>query len=167
MYNHNKAQQSKNRVHISWDILYAAIGALVPGKSTGAPWKTTPRQDRTLLRMVRQEYFISARALTVWIKNLYERRAGRKTVNNRLLSRGYHAYRLTRNPPLTANHHRLCLEWGAFHSGAKSPPVLPDRYPIGELYKGILRNTLMPFASSISGITTATKTISPHLTIFR
>ena len=24
MYNHNKAQQSKNRVHISWDILYKA-----------------------------------------------------------------------------------------------------------------------------------------------
>ena len=22
MYNHNKAQQCKNRVHISWDILY-------------------------------------------------------------------------------------------------------------------------------------------------
>ena len=26
MYNHNKAQQSKNRVHISWDILYASLG---------------------------------------------------------------------------------------------------------------------------------------------
>ena len=25
MYNHNKAQQSKNRVHISWDILYNAL----------------------------------------------------------------------------------------------------------------------------------------------
>ena len=25
MYNHNKAQQSKNRVHISWDILYVFI----------------------------------------------------------------------------------------------------------------------------------------------
>ena len=25
MYNHNKAQQSKNRVHIYWDILYAII----------------------------------------------------------------------------------------------------------------------------------------------
>ena len=25
MYNHNKAQQSKNRVHISWDILYHAL----------------------------------------------------------------------------------------------------------------------------------------------
>ena len=24
MYNYNKAQQSKNRVHISWDILYFA-----------------------------------------------------------------------------------------------------------------------------------------------
>ena len=26
MYNHNKAQQSKNRVHISWDILYECPG---------------------------------------------------------------------------------------------------------------------------------------------
>ena len=25
MYNHNKAQQSKNRVHISWDILYMHV----------------------------------------------------------------------------------------------------------------------------------------------
>ena len=25
MYNHNRAQQSKNRVHISWDILYVLI----------------------------------------------------------------------------------------------------------------------------------------------
>ena len=25
MYNHNKAQQSKNRVHISWDILYTEV----------------------------------------------------------------------------------------------------------------------------------------------
>ena len=25
MYNHNKAQQSENRVHISWDILYLSV----------------------------------------------------------------------------------------------------------------------------------------------
>ena len=25
MYNYNKAQQSKNRVHISWDILYVPL----------------------------------------------------------------------------------------------------------------------------------------------
>ena len=29
MYNHNKAQQSKNRVHISWDILYHIAGPRV------------------------------------------------------------------------------------------------------------------------------------------
>ena len=29
MYNHNKAQQSKNRVHISWDILYTGQHALL------------------------------------------------------------------------------------------------------------------------------------------
>ena len=28
MYNHNKAQQSKNRVHISWDILYTCVNKL-------------------------------------------------------------------------------------------------------------------------------------------
>ena len=36
--------------------------------------------------------------------------------------------------------------WGAFHSGAKSLLVLPDRYLTGELPQGILRNTLVPFA---------------------
>ena len=35
--------------------------------------------------------------------------------------------------------------WGAFHSVAKSPLLLPDRYLIGELYRGILPNTLVPF----------------------
>ena len=29
MYNHNKAQQSKNRVHISWDILYMRAHILI------------------------------------------------------------------------------------------------------------------------------------------
>ena len=31
MYYHNKAQQSKNRVHISWDILYMLFYALAHG----------------------------------------------------------------------------------------------------------------------------------------
>ena len=36
--------------------------------------------------------------------------------------------------------------WGAFHNGAKSPLVLPNRYLTCELYRGILRNALVPFA---------------------
>ena len=90
---------------------HAATGSLVPGKSSGAPRKTTPRQDCALLRMIRQDRFLSARALTARMRNLYGMRAGRTTVNNRLLSRGYRAYRPTTKPLLTANHRRLRLEW--------------------------------------------------------
>ena len=77
---------------------HAATPTLVPGRFPGAPWNTTSRQDCALLRMVWQDRFISARALMAWI-------------NNWLLSRSHHAYRLTRKPLLTANHHRFCLEW--------------------------------------------------------
>ena len=137
---------------------------------------------------------------------------GRTMVNNRLLSRGYRAYRPTTKPLLTANHRRLRLEWaqrwwnlsvahwqhvifgdesrfqlypvdgrlrvrrlpgerfrpgcqahrvqagggsvhvwGAFHNSAKSPLVLPDGYLTGVLYRGILQNTLVPFASHYFG----------------
>ena len=135
-----------------------------------------------------------------------------QTVNNRLLSRGYWAYKPTMKPLLTANHRRLRLEWaqrwrnltvahwqhvifcdesrfqlypvdgrlrvrrlpgerfrpgcqahrvqaaggsvhvwGAFHNSAKSPLVLPDRYLTGVLYRGILQNTLVPFARHYFG----------------
>ena len=178
----------------------------------GLPRKTTPRQDRALLRMVRQDRFLSARALTARMRNLYGMRAGRTTVNNRLLSRGYRAYRPTTKPLLTANHRRLRLElaqrwrnltvahwqhvifgdesrfqlylvdgrlrvrrlpgerfrpgcqahrvqagggsvhvWGAFHNSAKSPLVLPDGYLTGVLYRGILQNTIVPFARHYFG----------------
>ena len=192
---------------------HAATGSLVPGKSSGAPQKTTPRQDRALLRMVRQDRFLSTRALTARMRNLYRMRAGRKTVNNRLLSHDYRAYRPTTKPLLTANHHRLRLAWaqrwwnltvahwqhvifgdesifqlypvdgrlrvrrltgerfrpgcqahrvqagggsvhvwGAFHNSAKSPPVvLPGGYLTGVLYRGILQNTLVPFARHYFG----------------
>ena len=162
--------------------------------------------------MVRQDRFLSARALTAWMTNLYGMRAGRTTVNNRLLSRGYRAYRPTTKPLLTANHRRLRLEWaqrwrnltvahwqhvifgdesrfqlypvdgrlrvrclpgerfrpgcqahrvqagggsvhvwGAFHNNVKSPFVLPDGYLTGVLYRGILQNTLVPFARHYFG----------------
>ena len=101
----------------------AATGSLAPGKSSGAPRKTKPRQDPALLRMVRQDRFLSARALTAWMRNLYGMRAGRTTVNNRLLSRGYRAYRPTTKPLLTANHRRLRLEWCAQVAEPDSGPL--------------------------------------------
>ena len=178
----------------------------------GAPRKTTLLQDRALLRMVRQDCFLSARALTAQMRNLYGMRAGRTTVSNQLLSHGYWTYRPTTKPLLTANHCRLCLDWaqrwrnltvahwqhvifgdeswfqlylvdgrlrvrrlpgerfqpgwqahrvqagggsvhvwGAFHNSAKSPLVLPDGYFTGVLYRGILQNTLVPFAKHYFG----------------
>ena len=149
-----------------------------------------------------------------WVLGPWRRgmRAGRTTVNNRLLSRGYRAYRPTTKPLLTANHRCLRLEWaqrwrnltvahwqhvifgdesrfqlypvdgrlrvrrlpgerfrpgcqahrvqaggglvhvwGAFHNSAKSPLVLPDGYLTGVLYRGILQNTLVPFARHYFG----------------
>ena len=35
VYNHNKAQQSKNRVHISWDILHASVKYASIGSGNG------------------------------------------------------------------------------------------------------------------------------------
>ena len=95
--------------HILWK--HAATGILVTGKSKETPWKTTPRQDHALLRMVRQDPFISARVLTAWMRNLYGMRASWTTINNRLLSCDNHAYKPTRKPLLTANHCCLRLEW--------------------------------------------------------
>ena len=76
----------------------------------GSPKDNTSAR-RALLRMVRQDRFLSARALTARMRNLYGMRAGRTTINNRLLSRSYRAYRPTTKPLLTANHRRLRLEW--------------------------------------------------------
>ena len=55
--------------------------------------------------------------------------------------------------------------WRAFHSGAKSPFVLHNRYLTDELYRAILWNTLESFARRHLGITTATKTMTPHLIV--
>ena len=82
---------------------HAATGSLVPGKSSGAPQKTTPRQDRALLRMVRQDRFLSAGALTARMRNLYGMRAGRTFVNNRLLAE-------PDSGPLAACHLRWWVE---------------------------------------------------------
>ena len=40
MYNHNKAQQSKNRVHISWSILYLNLWQSICHSKYLAPQQT-------------------------------------------------------------------------------------------------------------------------------
>ena len=45
MYNHNKAQQSKNRVHISWDILYSRAFSMIHS----IPIQVKKKEDDPLL----------------------------------------------------------------------------------------------------------------------
>ena len=47
MYNHNKAQQSKNRVHISWDILY--VRWMIDLFGGGLRWNRMARVDTTVI----------------------------------------------------------------------------------------------------------------------
>ena len=51
MYNHNKAQQSKNCVHISWDILYTedAIHFLMPNHNSMIPATVRTLQNITIV----------------------------------------------------------------------------------------------------------------------
>ena len=86
---------------------HAATGSLVPGKSSGAPRKTTPRLDRALLRMVRQDRFL----LGPWRRG-WEICTEWGLVAQRLTTDScYRAYGPTTKPLLTANHRRLHYEW--------------------------------------------------------
>ena len=80
-------------------------------KSTGAPGKTTARQESALLRMVHEYRFKSDCALNERMKNLYGVCVGHKTINNGLVASGYRVCRTLRKPLLTANHRRLRLYW--------------------------------------------------------
>ena len=192
--------------HLAW---YGPV--IVPQRNPTLPWADIQCKVKWDRRAPKPQYrwsFLQINLHTVTTLNQYLH----TTVNNRLLSRGYRAYRPTTKPLLTANHRRLRLEWaqrwwnltvahrqhvifsdvsrfqlypvdgrlrvrrlpgerfrpgcqahrvqaggssvhvwGAFHNSAKSPLVLPDGYLTGVPYRGILQNTLVPFARHYFG----------------
>ena len=74
-----------NRV-LAW---YRRTRDAVPGKCTGPPHITTARQDRYLLRQVRQKRTLSARLLQGRLRAHLVIHVSRQTMNNRLLAHGY------------------------------------------------------------------------------
>ena len=159
--------------HILWR--HAATVTLVPGKSTGAPQKTTTRRDHALLRMVQQGHFINHRPTR---KPLFTANHhplclewARRWQN---LTMAHWQHVIFGDEPRFQLHSvdsslRLCRllgecfqqrcrafrlqtgggsihVWGAFHSGDKLLLLLPNRYLTDELYRSILWDTLMPFA---------------------
>ena len=60
MYNHNKAQQSKNRVHISWDILYLLVNVAIElsrsnARVSGFPPQCSLWENHISLRTTKQQ----------------------------------------------------------------------------------------------------------------
>ena len=75
---------------------------LVTGKSMDGGSSEDHTSSRPcFVQDVWQDRFISARTLMAQMRNLYGMRAVCKTINDRLLSHGHHAYRPTRKPLLT------------------------------------------------------------------
>ena len=64
MYNHNKAQQSKNRVHISWDILYRDDRIDMPVIGLWSAEVTLME----LFRVVVKEIHIMRYIVSTWLK---------------------------------------------------------------------------------------------------
>lgn len=96
---------------------YRRTRDVVPGKSTGRPRITTARQDRFLLRQVRQKRTLSARLLQGRLRAHLGIHLCRKTVNNRLLAHGYRSRRPLRFPKMTLEHRRQRREWARrFHN---------------------------------------------------
>ena len=156
----------------------AATGTLVPGNSTGTPRKTTSLKDCALFMIVRQDHFINARALTM--RNLYGMKVSRKTNRHNLtMAHWQHVnfgdesrfqlysadsiLRVCRLPgecfQQSCQAHEVqtgggsVQVWEAFDSGTNSSLVLQNNYLTGELYRNLLRNTLVQFATQHFGDT--------------
>ena len=89
-------------------------GGVVDRRRSGRPRKTNQRQDRHLLRLARQNRFMSAMQL----RNTWRQQLGypisRETTNKRLLQAGYRARRPIRRPLLTQRHRAARLRWATY-----------------------------------------------------
>jgi len=82
---------------------------------TWKPVKTTPRKDRLLKRLSRQQLFSTANTLrSRWIVN---GRISRRIVNRRLNNARFRARRPLKRPLLTLRHKTTRLQWALDHKG--------------------------------------------------
>ena len=90
-------------------------GSVSPGRSSGRTRITDHRDDRILLRMVRQNRRESARSLSMRWGNQLGRAISRHTTNRRVTAAGYFSRRLVRCPLLIQRHRAARLEWACQH----------------------------------------------------
>ena len=84
-------------------------------RPSGRPRKTTLREDRALIRLVRRNPFASSSTLKrEWLAH---RQLSHQTVRNRLKATGLRSRRVIKRPRLTDNHKRLRLAWCRHREG--------------------------------------------------
>jgi len=115
-------RQIAARVHVSRRTVIrilqrqAANGTLRPGRSTGRPRITTPRNDRRMMAIVRQNRQMSSSAIAAQMRVQHTIQISRQTVNRRLVASGYRARRMIKKPRLTARHRASRLQWANRYS---------------------------------------------------
>jgi len=89
-------------------------GSVEDRPRSGGPRKTTARQDRHLIRLARQNRFMSARRLRDRWQGVLRQRVSRQLVNQRLVEAGYRARRPRRRPLLTPMHRKARHRWAEY-----------------------------------------------------
>jgi transposase len=90
-------------------------GSVKERQRTERSLKMTPREDRLLKRLTRQQPFSTTNTLrSQWIVN---GRISRRTVNRRLNSTMFRARRPIKRPLLTIRHKTARLQWARDHMG--------------------------------------------------
>ena len=86
-------------------------GSVKDRKRSGRPKPTTPRQDRLLYRMSRQNRFYLSETLRTHLRDNHRIRVSRQLVNSRLLQARLGSRRPAKRPRLTLHHKRKRLDW--------------------------------------------------------
>ena len=94
---------------------YRETGQCLRRRRSGRPRISTPREDRILTRMCRNNRFLSATMLrSIWMRTI-RRGCSIRTVRGRLLRAGFRARRPCRRPALTRRHRQLRRRWTEVH----------------------------------------------------
>ena len=121
--------------NVSYRLLYRGYRVYIPKKEAPVDWRLGLAPRWQSLTMVNWQHVIFDDAFRFQLYPVDGRLRERRLPGERFQQR-YQAYRVQAGGGSVR-------AWGAFHSGAKSPFLLPDRYLNSELYRGILRNTLI------------------------
>jgi hypothetical protein len=123
-------RQTAERFNVSHSVIVRLkqrvnqTGSVKEHQRTERSLKMTPREDRLLKRLARQQPFSTTNTLrSRWIVNgrisrrTVNRRISRRTVNRRLNSAIFRARRPIKHPLLTIRHKTAMLQWARDHMG--------------------------------------------------